>query len=371
MRILKRIAFSLVLVLAVTFGAHAALVDYVFTERYAETGGTGDGLTPGNPYDITDIAGDQLAGRRFNIAGDFAMAAVVSWTTSGTDTAPIAFKGWTAGFAAPAVALADNPVLDFDVATGIGITYGLNQIYENITVENASNNGWGSTIADNVKFIRVVARFNGLHGIVGDNAINIIDSQIYDNARGVDVDLYPKIISTEAWGHNNYNYQVDSNATFDNVYSRGATDGISFTGTGNGNTITNSTIDGATKGVDFAGGARAIIKNSLITNCTAGLFQTTSDSHLVDGSNFFGNTDDMDGGVLSHNSGNTFVDPDYVDIANNDYEITNSALIGLSSKGLTTPANDSVYTVGAWQSSGGGGGLTPPGPGRGFGRGFQ
>jgi len=334
-----------------------ALLDYAWTERYVVPGGAGSqtGADWANAFSETGMVADLAQGRRYNLAGSFTPSATINVSgTSGTSTNPIAFRGWKADKSAPADSLDDLAGISGAGHTGTVLQVGNHHIFQGLDVHSGAGYGIRALSTSNCYFDLCKARSNASYGML--------------------LFAYNKISRSKIYGNGGTGFYASYGTSIDSCefYNNGTTYNCSFN-SGSGISITRSYFSGSSNGIYF-GSEQPNVKIAYCTidGATTGLYMTTQNtnsnimlignqftnneqafssyrSNILLHNNFYGNTYDV-----FAKSGNTFVDPQYVDIANHNYEIQNSSLIGVSIPGVQGSVNIGAWQYGSGGSSGGG-----------------
>jgi hypothetical protein len=333
-----------------------ALSLYAYTERYVVPGGAGGatGLDFANAFDLAGMVADLAPGRRYNLAGAFTSTVIDTSGVSGTNSAPIMFRGWKADLSAVASAFDDMPDIDFTTGAGAGWTIAPYQIFQGLHGHDTQGGpGWNSATADFCQWdlCRVESPSSG--GIVADADCSVTNCLINDYAGtgidlGVNATVFGNHVITGQIAPTAVDIDADAFVMFNFIRDTfgGRIDGITST-SGTKKIIAFNTIDNLDIGIRGSFGVEGVfVIGNQITNCTTGLNQQNR-SGIVLFNNFFGNTADDNSWVTYLDRSNTFVDPQYVNISNNDYQIQNTDLIGVSAPPLA-----GSFNIGAWQQGG-------------------
>jgi len=343
-----------------------ALLDYAWTERYVVPGGAGSqtGMDWANAFSETGMLADAREGRRYNLAGSFTPSATLLSGRSGTAFNPIAFRGWKADKSAPADSLDDLADISGAGHTGFVLEAGSYNIFQGLDIHSGAGMGVYCGTKAYCFFDLCKVRNNAGYGLQLWSNSQVSRSKIYGNG---DAGLFAgdygygdcvSIDSCEVYNNGTtYNCYIDerNGVSITKSYFSGASYGLCIVEPKNVS-IEFCTIDGAATGLYMAASTSSsvmLIGNQFTNNSTTAL--DISRANIVLHNNFYGNTADMTGSALVfEKSGNTFLNPQYVDIANDNYQIQNSSLIGVNIPSVLGSMN-----IGAWQgsSSGSSGGL--------------
>lgn len=325
-----------------------ALTPFAYDDKYVVPSGAGanNGTSFADAWDLSQIAINQATARRWNLAGTFTQAAIaLNWNTNAARDTPILYRGWKADLSVPSVFFDDMPII-----TGSGSSL----IVGNMTMLNGLRLSTFSTIGnatnDNIIYALCEIFNNTNQGILSDNICRIDRCRIHDNgSHGVESDIALHVTNSEIYDNTGDGVFLSSTAgtVISSFIARNGGDGINCTNGGEFllNTIDGNTNDGISAPISTANTVQ-ILANQ-ITNNGNGIAGVGAS--FVKDNNLFGNTTESTG-TIGYLEGNTAVNPDYVDVANNDYEIQEASLIGVD-----IPLLGNV-NIGAWQNVGGGGG---------------
>jgi len=332
-----------------------ALSLYPYSDEYVVPGGAGanDGSSWANAWDISQVGAAIGPTKRFNFSGDFpTTGAALAWSTGGSTNGPIVFRGWNAAQDALA-SFGDMPIIRGPAGTTT-ITPGNYQIYQGLNIKDGQS-GISSAAVDNIAVDLCQFDNIGIGTALGFDNYGVVSRSKFFNNDGVcvDGDIGTHIRCSQFYD-NNGTKQISGLAGLSVEFcfiARGAQHGIELPGV-QLSTIRFNTIDGhaAGNGIDMTtvSGPILMYGNQFSNNLIA---TDVSASNLKMFNNFHNNGTD-DGGNTHIDVSNTFVDPQYTDIANNDYSIGNTDLQGID----MSTFGAGVMDVGAYQSAGGGGG---------------
>ncbi len=332
---------------------------FTYTEEYVVPGGAGanDGTSWADAWDITQVAAALASSKRFNFAGAFTPTANLPWTTwGGGSLEMIAFRGWKSDKSGIALTLADAPTLDHSgQGAGDAISGGSYQHYQGLRILNAPGTGLMVSTGDRVRCFLVEASGNGTHGIYSDDYFFAHLCRANNNGGdGIKGDIYSRYTMCETVGNGGYGIYGGTGAALAGCFIRDNADGVRLV---NGGSIITSTID-ANVGLGVwllsTTSPVPIIASLLTNNGTYAL----SPGYTVnaDSVGFYNNGSGQVASYLNDSINEFNENPQYVDIANGNYEITNTNLLAVS-----VPMLGSV-NIGAWQggaASGGGSSFRP------------
>ena len=322
-----------------------AVTEKARDEKYVRDGGAGanDGTSFADAWDLTQVAGNQAANRRFNLAGGAyaALAGSLTWSTQFAANTPQTFQGWNAAMTGLAT-FDDMPIIDGNNAQTLSVAFG--SYYNGIRFTQCTAIGGSSTDLATFDFCEI-DNSTGL-AVNMDNYNTFMRCRIHDCPSVFNLDIGCKIISCEVYDISGAAVSSLSSAStlWGSVFSRCGTAIIGLTGA----EVMFCTIDDCTTAFNLAAYSSIPVIGCQVTNNGTAFSATADDGFVVEKSNFFGNT--TDGSV--HTLIDQFnLNPQYADAANNDWTVGNASL-----KNIEFPPMGGTMHIGAIQGGGGGGG---------------